>query len=267
MVGARCSATSARPVPMPASTPDDPADLRRVAAYFGLVGLLTLPFWIAAALIKTRLMPGLSVAALAVVAPMLAAVIVEARAGGAGAVRALFGSLGRPGRRMVLVGLYAVAIPLAVGLAAWSWSGATGRLEFAAAPSLVALFLVAALAEEIGWSAFAARRLAHAGLGVTSIGLVVGLAWALWHFPALIDLGRPVGWIAWWSLGTVAQRIVMVWLYQRSRSWVWAPILFHASANIAWQVAGEAFDPRSHGLAMAAVAALVVLARSKSANG
>lgn len=48
---------------------------RDFAAYFGLVMVMTVPFWLAGYLVESGLVPGLSVAALAVVVPMIGASI------------------------------------------------------------------------------------------------------------------------------------------------------------------------------------------------
>lgn len=94
-------------------------------------------------------------------------------------------------------------------------------------------------------------------------GLAVGTVWAIWHVPALMELGRPGNWIVWWSVWTVSQRIIMAFLYIRGGSWVWGPVIFHAISNAAWQAAPYAFDPFSQGLLMAAVAAAVALRWSR----
>lgn len=232
---------------------------RDVVLYFALVGLLTLPFWIASFMVRTRLMPGLSIAAFAVVVPLLSAAVVAAWAGGGVAVRNLFGSLIRPGRHKLL-GLIAILVPVTVAAISWLLSEPSNR-EVSQPTALLALlpvFLIAAVAEELGWSSFATERLLTR-TSVTIAGLVVGVVWAVWHIPSLIELERSAEWIAWWSVWTIAQRVIMAHLYVRARSWLWAPVLFHAATNIAWQAAPDAFDPRVEGLAMAAIALAAVL--------
>ncbi len=241
---------------------------REVLAYFGLVALLTVPFWVAASLVRMQLMPGLSIAALAVVVPMVSGAIVSAEAGGRTAVGALFTTLVQPGARMIAVGVVASLAP--AGAAGLSWLSA-GAPDWAALKptilgSMLAVFLIAALAEELGWTAFAAHRLLRGGLASLPTGLAVGMVWAIWHVPALIELGRSAEWICWWSLWTVAQRVIMVSLYIRGRSWMWGPILFHASTNMFWQLAPKSFDPRIEGLAMVAAAILAAAAAWRRAD-
>lgn len=236
------------------------SEQRSVARYFALTGLLTLPFWIAGGIFEGRLMPGLSVAAFAVVVPTISACIVAAMTGGLSSVRSLFGFLRRSGSHMPVVGALAVAVPLVTALASGALAASDSRV-FVTPSTLLALapiFLIAAVAEEIGWSAFATERL-YRQLGVPATGVVVGMAWALWHFPTLIELGRSAEWIAWWAVWTVATRFIMATLYLRAGSWIWAPILFHATLNFAWQAAPDAFDPRVEGLVVATIALATAL--------
>lgn len=126
---------------------------------------------------------------------------------------------------------------------------------------LTLIFVLAAVAEELGWSAFATERL-HRRIGLLATGLVVGLAWALWHVPTLIELGRSADWIAWWALWAVAQRVIMVVLYVHGHSWIWGPVLFHTTSNVVWQAAPDAFDPRVAGLTVLFIAIAAAICRS-----
>jgi uncharacterized protein len=48
----------------------------------------------------------------------------------------------------------------------------------------------------------------------------------------LIQMGRILTWIAWWTLSTVALRILIVWLYNNTGKSVFAAIVFHATSNL-----------------------------------
>jgi hypothetical protein len=68
--------------------------------------------------------------------------------------------------------------------------------------------------------------------------------------------------IAWWSLSTVAARVVMVWLFANTGRSVFAMALFHAVLNLGWQlfpVRGSYFDQPAVAVLMAAVALVVAL--------
>ena len=68
-------------------------------------------------------------------------------------------------------------------------------------------------------------------------------------------------WIAWWTLQTVALRIVLVWLYNNSSGSVVVASLCHGMVNTAWQlfpVHGSLMDPRISGLMWALAATAIV---------
>jgi membrane protease YdiL (CAAX protease family) len=59
---------------------------------------------------------------------------------------------------------------------------------------------------------------------------------------------------------TVAQRILIVWIYNNAGKSVFAAILFHAMSNLGWQMFpnhGSHYDPRITGLILAFAAAVV----------
>jgi len=99
---------------------------------------------------------------------------------------------------------------------------------------------------------------------------LIGVVWSIWHYVPLLQVNRPTVWIAWWTLGTVAMRVILVGIYLRGGRMVWAPTLFHASDSTCWrtqQALGVAFDPRIHGIAMTAIAvAMSALIRNWPSN-
>lgn len=67
-------------------------------------------------------------------------------------------------------------------------------------------------------------------------------------------------WIAWWSLGTVAIRVLIVWLYNNTGRSVFAASLFHATTNVSTITFASYYDPRITGSILALVAAIVAVA-------
>ena len=241
--------------------------MNRLTEYAVLVVALTLPFWLAGALVDTQLMPGLPIAALAVFVPTLAAAIVLASAEGRATLAILFRRAAEI-RRLPLWG-YLFAATLPAGIAGVGWYSLYLRgeavhfvLPAVAVVPLAVLLIGAALLEEFGWTGFATDRLS-ARFGLVRGALVLGLGWAVWHYPTLVEAHRGVAWIAWWTVWTVSQRVAMVSLYKRTGSNLWAPVIFHASANLVWQLAPDAFDPMFQGLAAGAVAVALMLARPR----
>lgn len=247
---------------------DHPRTVREILAFFGLTFLLTAPFWAISAASGKQLMPGLPMAALAVICPAAAALFLSWRLGGMAGGRALLMRSLDFGRvRPRAWWLPMVLISPAVGAASflilrYSGSGVPDpQIGILAAAALFGVFLVSALCEELGWSGFALDPL-QARLGVLPAALIIGAVWAAWHYPALVQAHRSAGWIAWWTLGTVSMRLVMVWLYNKTGGSVFGVATVHAVSNLCWQlfpVHGSWFDPRLNGVIMGGVALAVAL--------
>ncbi|TCZ61148.1 CPBP family intramembrane glutamic endopeptidase [Roseicella aquatilis] len=236
-------------------------------AFVLLTFLLSVPFLLLGAWWPHRLLPGLPIAALMAVCPALAALtLVRLEQGQAGPRRLLRRALDahRIGRRRTW------ALVLLLGPAITVTSYAALRASGAAIPppqaspgqvlALAAVFLSGALAEELGWTGYATAPL-RARLGPLGAGLVLGAVWALFHLVALRQAHRDASWIAWWSLYTIAARLILVWLYDRTGSSVLAASLFHATLNLGWQlfpVQGSHFDIRVTACVTAALAGLLL---------
>jgi len=235
---------------------------RQAGLYFGLVIILTLPIWGLGAAFDFQLLPGLPVAALAVFCPTLAAAGVALRQGGGKQVRALFGRVldaGNAGWRLLPIilinpALFGLAFLVSRFLGTDIPDPAFSAMQ---ALALTALFLPSAILEEIGWTGFALDRL-QTVVSPLLASLGLGLFWALWHYPALLEVGRAPAWIAWWTVWTVSSRVIMVWLYNNAGRSVFALAAYHASSNLCWQlypVNGSWFDPRISGLVTLGLAA------------
>ncbi|MBO3752435.1 CPBP family intramembrane metalloprotease [Streptosporangiaceae bacterium NEAU-GS5] len=177
--------------------------------------------------------------------------------------------------------LWAWLIPvLCVGVAygtAWT----TGLADFVPTSLLDVLlglgpgvvpFLVLAVGEQLGWSSFLAVRLARTR-GPDATALIVGLAWAAFHYPLMLFVpgavapGVPVAYaLGVFTVETVALAFPLVWLRLRTGS-VWPVLLCHATFNAALYFAaqpmtgpGEGALLGEGGLLTSAATALVVLA-------
>jgi hypothetical protein len=91
--------------------------------------------------------------------------------------------------------------------------------------------------------------------------MLLGGVWAIWHIIPLLSVPRSLAWIAWWSLGTLASRVIITWLYNNTGRSVFVTILFHAMINVTFMLFpsdGSHYDPRITGLIMACVAIVIV---------
>jgi membrane protease YdiL (CAAX protease family) len=102
-------------------------------------------------------------------------------------------------------------------------------------PAFVGIFILfcsAAAAEEIGYSAYETDALQRR-MTALNAALVMGPLWALWHLPSMIAIGQSAGLILWGLFGTVAVRILNVWIYNNAGASLFAVILMHAIGNTA----------------------------------
>lgn len=243
----------------------DPAQ-RSPVVFFLLVFGLSVPFWLAGWRWDFEFVPGLPVSALGFVCPLLAALILACRGGGLGGA----GTLLRPAvdvplRRQVGWLLPAMLLfpVLLISSSAVAPSGSVSTGAVVAALPMAIAFLVAAAAEELGWSAYATHPM-RVRLGALGAGLVIGGVWAAWHVVPYLQAGRAWSWIAWQVAFTIAARVILVWLYSAAGRSMVAATLAHASINVAVFLVApvSTYDPRVAALASGGVALAVSIAWS-----
>ena len=148
------------------------------------------------------------------------------------------------GRRLlrwrVSAGWYAFALLTAPLISTLSLLARSTPPAIATASNKVGLLLIAlALGlgtspffEEVGWTGFAAPQL-RKRFGILATGLVIGVLWGVWHYPAFSATGRASGplspmvfTLALLFTWLIPYRILMVWLYDHTQSLLLA-ILMH----------------------------------------
>ena len=240
---------------------------KSVFIFLVLVFVLSIPFWALGIIHPIQLLPGLPISALGAFAPALAAIIlVYKNERLSGVLQLLRRSLDF--KRITNKNWYLaiVFINPAIAVLAYEIMLAVGKLLPNPAPLTLAifpmfiLFFIAALGEEIGWSGYATEPLQH-NWGIIATGILLGLVWAVWHFIPLLQVHRSFEWIAWWSLGTISLRMIMVWIHTYSGKSVFAAAVFHAMINLCWQLFpnnGSYYDPRVFGLIAFGFAIVIV---------
>ncbi len=236
--------------------------------FFLLVFVLSIPFWLAGALTSFQLLPGLPVSALGFLCPAMAAAILVYRKDGEAGVSALLKRSFDFGRMRALAWLAPLTL-LAPAMSVLAY--AVMRLGGVPVPApqfspwtalaLLAVFFVAGLGEELGWSGYAVDPLQDR-FGALWASLIIGVIWAVWHFIPLLEAQRSLEFIAWWSLWTVSARVIIVWLYNNTGRSVFVAAVFHAMINLTWQlfpVNGSFYDPRVSGPIAALTAVLVAI--------
>lgn len=241
---------------------------RSPLGFFLLVFALSLPFWLAGALTSFQLLPALPLSALGVVCPVTAAAICVYRENKAAGVKELLKrafDFKRVKAKIwyvptillmpcIMVLSYAVLRLMGVPLPAPQFSPGTVLALFVA-------FFIGALGEELGWAGYAIDPLQER-VGALQGAFLLGTVWAVWHYIPLLQAHRSLEFIAWWSLGTVASRVIIVWLYNNTGRSVFVAALFHTMINLTWQlfpINGSYYDPRVTSLITAIVALVVVI--------
>lgn len=127
------------------------------------------------------------------------------------------------------------------------------------------VFGVAAVFEEVGWSGLALDAMQER-LSPVVAGLVLGAIWAAWHYVPLVQAGRSVGWIAWWTVFTVALRMILVTLYNGTGRSVPITVVCHAAANVATVTFGDFFVPSVTGIVLSLMAAATAVMQHRLAR-
>ena len=232
--------------------------------FFALVFALSVPFWLLGAVTDVQLMPTLPVSALMAFCPMLAALILVYRENKTEGVKALL-KRSFDYKRITAKVWYVPIVFLMPGIVVLSYGVmrltgsalATPQFSVLAALVIFLAFFIGALGEELGWSGYITDPL-QARWNALQASLLLGSVWAVWHFVPLMQAHRSPEWIAWWSLGTLALRVLMVWLYNNTGRSVFGMALFHAMINVCWFLA-PVFFPSIAGLITAFVAAIVTV--------
>jgi uncharacterized protein len=228
--------------------------------------VLASPFWTLgwAAGPDARLLDALPLAALQFIAPLAAAVIAAAATAGPSGLRKLFRRTirWRSQRRLALAAAVAI-MPTGYAiswLAEFGW-GHPPPLALETLPLVAGVFIVSGWAEEVGWTGYAL------GPGVRTWGpvraaLIIGLLWAALHVIPDIQAGHDLVWITAQRLGTVAQRVVIVWIVLVLGGTVMTAAIAHAMDNISWALftdSGASYDPLRTVPATLLLAALVLI--------
>ncbi len=170
--------------------------------FFVLVFGLSTPFYLAGALTKLQLLPGLPASALAVVCPAMAASILSYREDkSAGVMELLKRSFDY--RRIKAKVWYAPILLLMSGATVLTYGlmRVMGlplpvlRFPVLAAPIMFVAFFMGALGEELGWSRYVID-LMQARWKALQAGILLGLVWAVWHWVPLLQAHRSLTWIA-----------------------------------------------------------------------
>lgn len=147
----------------------------------------------------------------------------------------------RIGWRWYLTGVLLVIWGIACQILLNNLLGATFDLTLflAQLPSLLPLIVIGPLSEELGWRGYAQTRLQTCWNPLAS-GIVVGMAWALWHWPLFLMVGTSqhelnIPFMGFFC-GVTALAVLFAWLQNNTGQSIWTAIFFHWIYTYASQV-------------------------------
>ena len=89
--------------------------------------------------------------------------------------------------------------------------------------------------EELGWTGYLIDPMQERWSALTS-GILLGVVWAVIHFPIHFINGYAFAWIFWHGLYTVAVRVLMVWIYNNAGKSLFAMALTHWTFGLFWSL-------------------------------
>lgn len=129
------------------------------------------------------------------------------------------------------------------------------------------IFLGGPIAEEFGWRGFALPRL-QMRIGALCAGLVIGVAWGLWHLPFFVfkDGSQVIGNIplALYMPLIMGWSVLFAWIFNNTDGSVLMMILFHAAINTTlgslglFQIASSGIRPLMLNIALTWVVVVMI---------
>ena len=91
--------------------------------------------------------------------------------------------------------------------------------------------------EEVGWRGFALPRMQQR-MNALRASALLGLFWALWHWPLFLYrpgyVGMDAAGIAGWLFSLLTGSVLLTWLFNSSRGSLLVVAIFHATVDIAF---------------------------------
>ena len=240
-----------------------------IIKYFMLVLLLSIPFLVLGAFIDlTKYIPiQLPISALMFLCPMLAAIILISKNGKKGDLKLLLNRIwdfDKINNKWWLL----VAILLIPSLMFLSYlmmlffHNNLPKPEIKLSTTLIFafIFFIGSIGEEVGWTGFITDPMQQR-FGALKASFILGIIWAVWHIIPYIQTHRNATWILWQCIGTVALRIIMVWLYNNSNRSLFAVIVCHTSINVSvnlFPINGSHYDPFYFGILLILTAVIII---------
>lgn len=246
-----------------------PEKNRSLWYFFLLVIVLSIPIWLVGDA-KLPLPVNLPVSALTAFVPMIAASILFYRQDGLQGVKELF-QMVWDYQKIKGKAWYLPVLLLAPSI--YILSFAVMRLTERPLPEQIVIpllwlpiflviYLITGAGEELGWSAYATETLQSRWRALRA-SFLLGVVWAIWHSIAFMQTGLAAEWVVWQSIKTIAMRMIIVWIYNKTGKSVFAANLYHTTDNVSWSLFpnfGTYYDPLVIGSINCVVVVIVIFA-------
>jgi uncharacterized protein len=175
--------------------------------------------------------------------PLVAAFVALYRDGGLRAMRdfALRALRWRIGPLYLAAALFLAPAAAALAVALYAHQGGAAfafAMPLAQLPAtfLLLFFLGGSVEEEFGW-AYAIDGMQQRW-GLLPSTLALGVVWGFWHLPLFFIAGLSQSYTPFWAfmILVLSLRILYVWVYEGAGKSILASLLFHTSANLAYNI-------------------------------
>jgi uncharacterized protein len=240
----------------------------KYAYFFLLVFILSVPFWVLGASVNTtEIIPiSLPISALMLLCPITAAIILTRKEGKKNGVKLLLNRIVDYNKVKNFIWyiptFLLIPILMVTAYAIMKWLNIPipkQNIHLIDAAILFVLFFIAAICEEVGWTGYITDPLQNR-YGALNAALIIGTVWAVWHIIPYSQAHRTPIWIFWQCIGTVALRVIIVWLYNNSGKSLLVAILCHAIINMSEYLFphyGSHYDPFFFGLLLVITAFVI----------
>jgi membrane protease YdiL (CAAX protease family) len=123
------------------------------------------------------------------------------------------------------------------------------------------LFFFSAVCEEIGWMGYVIEHMKD-NSKVLKTGIIMGLAWGIWHAVPYFQGNHDFQWVLWQILSSVFNRILIVWIYNNNEKSMFSAVIYHTMINVSvfsFPNYGSHYDPAIT-VAILGIVTVIVLA-------
>lgn len=213
---------------------------RSLRNFILLLFALSIPLWIIGSIYDVQILPGFNLYQLPLAMPMVTALILIYRDNGKAGVIALLKRTWdfRNIRSKIWFLPMLLMIP-GIGFIEYLILRISGSSIPPPQFSWITLAYISVFfmtyGEELGWTGYLIDPMQERWSALKS-GILLGIVWAVLHFPIHFINGYSFEWILWHGLYTVAARVLMVWIYNNAGKSMFAMALTHWTFGLFWSL-------------------------------